>query len=155
MSPAKPKKKSGKKQPKKLYMAMGAIAFALFMYWGFQPMKGTINYGICKVFIELSLTYPDEIRYMTLLERPYDVRVEYVLMNEFGEYESRTTQCVFRDDPARGLVLAEVITNRQKAPKEKVEMFNLTIPAILANPPSLVAPLPLGDDLMKLWRGYE
>jgi hypothetical protein len=34
-------------------------------------------------------------------------------------------------------------------------MFNHGIPAILANPPSLVSPGVLGDDLMRLWRGYE
>jgi hypothetical protein len=127
----------------------------LIVYWGTQPLTGSINFGICKIFVEQNVRYPHEIRYISLIEQPGQARIEYVVLNEFGSYESKTITCRFRPDERTGIALSDVVINRETIPREKIEMFNHGIPAILANPPSLVSPGVLGDDLMRLWRGYE
>lgn len=147
-------KPRAKKSYKKLFILIGVILFSIIMYLGMQPLRGTINFGICKVFIERSSTYPDEIRYTSLLERPTDVRIDYVVLNEFGEYESRSTTCVFRPDPVTGIALSDVITDRLRADPDKVARFNVGIPAIIAYPPDLATPGILKDNLAGLWRGY-
>jgi hypothetical protein len=140
---------------KKIGIWSGVVIVILLYLWGTQPLRGSINFGICKVYIEQNTTYPHEIRYISLSEQPGVARIEYVIMNEFGTYESKTITCRFRPDPEIGVAVASIVINRETIPNEKITHFNLGIPAILANPPDLASPGILGNDLLKLWRGYD
>lgn len=147
---------------KKAAMLGGALLFALIMYLGLQPIVGTPAFGVCKIYVELQTTYPIELRYTSLEEGQTQrdgvpggtVRMDYVQINEFGDYASKTTVCNYRIDPVAGMRLTGVITNRQPEPKDRVERFNLTIPAILANPPPLNTPGVMPRDLQALWRPH-
>lgn len=145
------KKKKAVLTPKQRRVRMavmgGGVLMAALIYYGTQPIQGTINFGICRAYVEQNVTYPTELKYLSLLERGGEVRIEYILVNEFGQYESKTINCQFHSDPQRGLTLSDVIINRQKEPPARVERFNLGIPALLENPPDLVSPGGLPDDI--------
>jgi hypothetical protein len=147
-------KKAGKEKKSRLRYYIGiplGLLVMLYIY-GNMPIKGTIKYGICKVFIEQRTLYPEELRFLSLLERPNDVRVEYTFVNEFGETQLNTVTCVYRADPNTTLALSDVIINRRKVDAEELDKFNQTIPAILAYPPNTNIPGFSSDDLMDLWR---
>lgn len=145
----KPDKSAGKprKKAKKLSGAqmglLGGAAFLILILWvGLQPLKGSILYGICKVYIEQTLTYPPEMKVTAVIERmaEHEVRMDYAYLNEYGEYMVGAAQCTFRPDPVTGYALTNVLINRQKQPEEAFRIFNTTIPYIIANPPSLILP---------------
>lgn len=148
--------KGGKKTKKskvKLYSALGVAGFlGLIIFIGLQPLTGTIKYGICQVFVEKMQTYPSEMKVVSVEERPQDVRMQFAIINEYGEYIVNTVTCTFRPDPQNTWVLTEVVLNRQKLPPESLIPFNATIPFIIANPPSLVLPPAMPVDLVKLQR---
>ncbi len=146
-------KSAGKKKKSKrlYYIGVPAALLTALVIFGLMPIKGTIKYGICKVFIEQRTTYPEHLRFLSLLERPNDARIEYTLINEFGETQFNTILCVYSTDPNAGLVLSDVILNRKKLDRAELAAFNKSIPAILAYPPEIKAPLKLSEDLMDLW----
>lgn len=126
-------------------------------YWGFAPRQGSAQYGVCKVFIEKRAAYPLYLDIISVLERPADVRIEYTVVNEFGDTLFNTITCVFRPDPATGFALADVIMNRRKVDQNELIPFNATIPAIVSNPLNLALPAPVSGTLQGLWKepNYE
>lgn len=147
----KPKKKktlSGKK------IAIGGIValVSFVLYLGFQPLTGTINFGICRVFAERSVVYPTTIRVVAVQERPQDVRLDIVSLNQFGESMVTQVSCDFHTDAANAHKIASASINRRKVPDRDIAIFNTTIPYILANPPSLVLPAPIPEALVDLQR---
>ncbi len=145
------KKKKAALTPKqrnvRLAVAGGGLLLVALIYYGIQPIKGSVNFGICRTYVEQNATYPTEIKYISLLERGGEVRIEYLLVNEFGQYESKTINCQFRSDPQTGIALADVIINRQKEPPARIDRFNLGMPALLEYPMDLVSPGILPDDI--------
>src|SRR5687768_12472027 len=98
--PAEGKRKKKKKSRLRYYIGIPTALLALLVLYGLMPIKGTIKYGICKVFVEKRTIYPSELRVVSLLERGNDVRMEYTYINEFGSVQLNTVTCVFRPDPA-------------------------------------------------------
>ncbi len=147
----KPKKK--KKLSSKKIAIGGAVAVVIFViYVGIQPLAGTINFGICRVFAERTLVYPSTMRVVSVQERPQDVRMDVVSLNQFGESMVTQVTCNFHTDVSNLHKLAGVTVNRRKVPDRDVAIFNTTIPYILANPPSLVLPAPIPEALVDLQR---
>ncbi len=143
--PAKPKKSK-----KGLYIWLGIIVVGGILYLGFQPLTGTIKFGICRVYAEQTLIYPPTLRIISAEERPQDVRIEYGSLNEFGESVVKRITCNFRPDGTN--LLSSVDINGQKQSARTVAIFNTTIPFIIANPPSLVLPPPVPVELVDLQR---
>lgn len=139
-----------KRQPKGLYVLFGGLVLAYMLYLGFKPFEGTIKFGICKIFIEQSVFYPDEIHYMSVEEGATTARIEYTMMNPFGETTYNVIQCSFRTDPVTQYALTEVTMNRDVVEPEKLDAFNIGIPAIIAHPPSLVLPPAMSKELIDL-----
>lgn len=146
--PRKPKKP----QPKGLYMLFGGLVLAYGLYLGFKPFEGTIKYGICKIFIEQMVYYPDELDYVSVEESALSVRIEYSMMNPFGEKTMNVMTCNFRTDPVTQYALTDVRLNRDIVEQSKVDLFNAGIAAIIANPPDLVLPAPMSAELIDLQR---
>ncbi|MDB5490754.1 MAG: hypothetical protein JWO78_603 [Micavibrio sp.] len=146
--PSAPKKKSRWL----LYTGIAVGIIGLIVWTVMQPRYGSIQFGICKVFIEKTLSYPLDYRVVSVYEKPNEVRMEYTSTNEYGEYILRQVSCRFRPDPVTVWALTEVLQNRVKLPEEMVTPFNATIPGIIANPPDLALPYEPGDNLMNLQR---
>jgi hypothetical protein len=140
----KPKKKmSGKKMA-----AIGGLLFVVFiMWWGLQPLKGPPAFGLCRVFLEQRVSYPHELTVTQVEVRESLVRLYYTEVNPFGNHTRGMLDCVFRADPQMGLVIGEARFNGTAVSETDLNRFNLSIPAIQANSPSLVLPLPFSDGL--------
>lgn len=148
------KKKAGKsKKRRRLYIGGGVFSVLLLLWLAMQPPRASIKLGICRTFAELRTLYPEEMRTFSVLERPMDVRMEYTVMNEFGDDIFHTMTCVFKNDAAGNLVMDGVIVDRKKIDPAEIEPFNETIPGIIAAKPDLVIPFPGNGTLMALWRG--
>lgn len=146
------KKKKAKKSYRKFYIGGGILLVIGLIYVGMMPITGTIKFGICRVFIEQRAVYPLYIDISSVLEREWDVRIEYTVINEFGRTMFNTVTCFFRPDPQNTYALNDVVLNRRKIDPAILERFNPTIPAIIANPPDLTVPFAPKDDLRTLWK---
>ena len=150
---AKETSKSAKKKKQKQYAIIGGIALVgLILFVGLQPIKGTIQYGICRVFIEQSVRYPSEMLIVNVVEHPAYVQVEYTTINEFGDYAAHVATCYFQQDQKGQIALRDVVMDRQKVDPKKMSIFNLTIPTIISNPPDLTVPPPIKNDILDLKR---
>lgn len=144
---AKPKPKSNKR----FWFGGGAVALAIFLWWGFSPVTGTLLFGICKTFVEMSEPYPQNIEYMGVEELGNIVRMTYKTIDPFGIESFKYLECRFKDDERLGVALEAVDINREKKyPQEDpayIKKFNEGIPGIIQNPPDLAYPPALPDDI--------
>lgn len=142
------KTKPKKKKSIKKMVFLGVVGFiSLILWWGFQPFRGTIEYGVCKVFAELKVSYPSTFQTLFIQNFDQSVRIYYSHLDGYGQSRSEFIECSFRPDPNTGFAIESVKINRTAISQDEIENFNRTIPAILANPPDLV--LPSYEDLFK------
>ncbi len=125
-----------------------------FLFWAydflFSPYVADMKYGICKVYLELSVQYPQDLRVSTVDDYGTYTRIWYTQLDAFGEYRMEQIQCNFRADPVTGIALEKVAVNRREVDPKKVTDFNRSIPVVLQHPPSLEVPPPLTDSLSGL-----
>lgn len=146
------KKKRGSTRNK--IIAGVVVLFGLIMYIGLQPIVGTPRYGVCRTFIELQLPYPETLQINVVEESPLAVRVYFSHIDAFGSSRLNMIECEYRTDQRLGLVLSSVHLNRVEMPKDMVDMFNYTVPYVLANPPDLRMPRFRSDSLSDLKIDY-
>jgi hypothetical protein len=135
----KAEQKSGKKR-KKIYILAGGGAFlALLTWWGLQPYAGTIQYGVCKTYVETTLYYPYTLRINSVETFDQSSRIFYTFTDAFGQNRTDLIECVYTANPDGTLTtnLEKIEINRRPVPPEKLEAFRQTVPAILAYPPDL------------------
>lgn len=151
-----PKGKPGAKKQKKsnlrYYIGIPVVLIAGVVAFGLMPLTGTMKFGLCKTFVEKRYTYPLYLDIISVLEREADVKIEYTVMNEFGDTMFHTITCVFRPDPVSTMALTSIVLDRQRIDQAELDTFNRTIPSILAYPPDLQVPMPVTEDLRNLWR---
>jgi len=146
----KKKKDRKKKKDKKRNIFLGiAGAVGLIIWWGTQPLVGTMQYGVCKTFIETQLYYPRTLRINSVSDFDRSLRVYYTYIDPFGQSRMDFTECTFA--PTSGgtgnMIISSIEMNRQPVSQEKLDAFNQTIPAILAYPPDLI--IPVYEDALK------
>jgi hypothetical protein len=75
----------------------GSVAFVLLLLWyGTMPLKGPIQYGICRTILELDLKFPQTIK-MTYVETfDKSLRMYYTYTDAFGSIRSEMLECDFR-----------------------------------------------------------
>lgn len=118
----------------------------LVVWWGLQPIRGTIHFGICKTLAEQHLTYPGTMRVVSYdLLSAYDraertMRIYYSYTDAFGESKQDILRCTFEADAQRNMLLTikSARINRVEIPAEDIARFNATIPAILTYEPDLI-----------------
>lgn len=145
-----PKKKMSKQKKKKLYWLGGVAFVGLLIMLMMMPRQGTIQYGICRVFVELSEPYPQEVRILNVddfvpLGGP--VKITYKKTDPFGIEAVNTIECFFkRDEAGTPTTTVQKIDINGKSRVYSAEhpdyiaKFNQGIPAILKNRPSLDLP---------------
>lgn len=149
---AAPKKNS---KLKKRAAIGGGIFVLMIVTLAFFPNYGTIKYGICKTYIEMHEPYPGSIQYINAEEElayTNTVTISYKKVDPFGLEAMNEMQCFFKDQEDGSIILSKIDINGKKReyPQEDPEMikrFNVGIPAIIENPPSLVMPFILSDDI--------
>jgi hypothetical protein len=127
------------------------VALVLVLIWyGFRPLTGTINVGVCRTFVQLQVPYPQSVKLSSTEQIDRIMRMYYTYTGTFGETRSDMIECKFMTTPQGQLALESVMINRDPVDQEKIDRFNMTIPIIIANKPSLIVPAPPKDDLVTL-----
>jgi hypothetical protein len=139
-----------KKQIKYAIFGVVGLLLSYGIYFLFAPYKGTMAFGICKVFLELTVQFPDELKLSTVEELPTSVRIWYTQIDGFGQYRMEQIQCFFKADETYGSILDKVTIRRREVDPLVVQKFNKTLPIIFAYPPDLTMPVPLPDSLEDL-----
>ena len=160
-----PKKKPGElerlfgflkffKKRKKMWMTIGGISFlALIIWWGVQPIKGPMEYGVCKVFASRLVKYPQTIRMVSAYINIPVISIVYSYIDPYGNYKSERLDCNFIYDDYGNFRMhsAVIIKNkREQVPQELVDQFNPTIPGVILAEPDLVMPGGVGETLRSL-----
>lgn len=147
LSPLAEKKKQ--KRKKKFKQAVIIFIVGLFGYagwWLLKPFQESMEYGICKIFAELTLTYPDTVYYSEVVRFQGSIRVWYSYTDSFGEFRLEPIQCYFGAHEKFGMGLTRVTMGRREVDPAIVERFNNALPALFAYPPDLIYPTPLPND---------
>ncbi len=127
------------------------LLFILWAYnWLFTAKKGGMGFGLCKVFLELQVQYPPELRLSYVRPLSSTMRIWYVQRDAFGQTRFDAMDCKFMKDPERGMILDKVSINRREMDPDIITKFNMSIPAIMAYPPDLTYPQGLPDSIKQL-----
>ncbi|MDH5723377.1 MAG: hypothetical protein OEY94_08670 [Alphaproteobacteria bacterium] len=148
------KKLRKKKKVKRMLLIGFFLLFAYLLYFLFKPFEESINYGICKTFLELQVFYPHTI-YISEVQRLRSgtMRIWFSRIDPFGEYRMTPFECTFspQPNPATGMpVITKMRMGKIEISPEIVKQYNHAIPWIVQNPPSLVLPGKLPDDIKLL-----
>ena len=125
-----------------------AVLLGVFIWYGMQPIKGTIHVGICRTFIEMTLEYPRTMKLTALDYFEATLRIYYTYADPFGQARSDVAECTFNPDTT----LKAVRIHRADVPQDKVQAFNATIPFIVSANPDLIVPPPPSENLSDLKR---
>jgi|TARA_R110002126_G_scaffold13118_1_gene55789 hypothetical protein len=117
------------KSNKKFYLGgAGALLVGLVLVWGLQPTKASMNYGICKTYIELNVPYPHTLKFMDLIDRKLLVRMTYSYIDAYGQTIFFPITCKFDRDEQGRKYLDSVDVNRDKThpleDEERLAEFN-------------------------------
>lgn len=132
-------------------ISLGAlVVLVLIVMAVIHKDKGTIMFGVCKTFVELSITYPETLSVSEVEQYARAVRIFYSYTDAFGTHKSEFVECAFHNVPGKGAQLTTILLNRKDIDKETIDEFNQSISAIVEADPDLVLPRPFGDDLVTL-----
>lgn len=147
-SPLADKKKAERRKKRIRALQVGGIlAFCYIFYLLLIPYKGGLNYGVCKVFLELYARYPDTLSLSTVEDFGDSYRIWFTETDAFGQYRLQQMQCYYRPDDESGFALARVTLDRRDVDQKIVDDFNRSIRTIAAFPPDLTFPDPIPDSL--------
>lgn len=139
-----------KERKKKFRLAMILIFVPLLGYGvhlGLKPFETDIRFGFCRVYLELSVEYPDLLELSELEERTNFMRIWYMQTDSFGQERMDNIECYHGYDDVRGYFISKIRINRRDVDPAKVELFNKSLPTIVAYPPELTYPRRLRDAL--------
>ncbi|NCC21291.1 MAG: hypothetical protein EOM26_02375 [Alphaproteobacteria bacterium] len=139
-----------------LYWSIGGF-FALILImllFSCGPRQGTMMYGVCKVFLERMVPYPDMVQIRFVEQYPMSVRIGFNQTDTFGQYTYTTMECAFRPDEKTGLAMDTIwvmrANERKDVPQEIIEQFNIGIAAIVTSDPVLDLPPPMPKEIVDL-----
>ncbi|MBL4588682.1 MAG: hypothetical protein JKY11_01200 [Alphaproteobacteria bacterium] len=151
--PVKKKKKKRKKRKpinkKKVGFWSFAVLIGLMYYWGTMPIyiQGSQLFGVCRVYIELNVQYPSELRFVDIRERGAEVTVEYITYDSFGQHIAHRAVCQYKRDENQQIVLDYFRLKRGTNDRdflfamedpERVASFNKTVPFLSQQPLNLI-----------------
>jgi hypothetical protein len=126
---------------------------SLILALGLQPLRATIDYGICRTLAELKSANPSTMKVISYENYGSAWKIFYTFIGSYGEQRSNFIDCVFTIDAEGKKILREAKINRKSIDQADLDVFNLSIPAIIAANPNLEIPPPLEEsDLLGLQR---
>lgn len=134
------KKTKRKTQMKWAGGGFGLFLFGLFIAWGLHvPMQeGSFRFGICRVFVELYVQYPDTIKLGVAKETSRSVELWFEHIDSFGENHLQLMECYFKkDESGKVWQISRAEIDRREIDPDVIADFNRSIPMIYAFPPEL------------------
>lgn len=147
----KPKKKMtaaqrAKKRKIQKMIAGGVFLLLVVVIWfGMQPLQGTMDYGICRTYAELHANNPQGMRVISYENYGRAWKIFYTYTGQYGEQRSNIIDCTFGNDPQGQIIAHNIKINRTDITEEQLELFNKSIPAIVKGKPNLAIPRPLEE----------
>ena len=125
----------------------GGVLFMLIglIWFGVQPLRGNMDYGICRTFAELQASSAATMRIISYEHYGDAWKIFYSYTGPYGEQKSNFIDCTFTTDPAGNRVMREAKINRTEVTKSELRLFNLSIPGIIKAEPDLIIPPPLEE----------
>jgi hypothetical protein len=113
-----------------------------------RPAKGGMYYGLCRVFMETQVRFPNTIKLTSAEWIERSLRIYFTHIDAYGGTRSEMFECTYNKDAK--LFIREARRNRIAVDPQKVTNFNKTIPYVIAAKPDLTLPPAQSDDLMGL-----
>ncbi|HIF24854.1 MAG TPA: hypothetical protein EYG18_09805 [Micavibrio sp.] len=132
------KAKQRKKIKNNILIAIGVLI--LLTWYGMQPLVATMEYGLCKTYVELQVQYPGSLRLTEYDVYGKSTRIFYTHRDASGSTRSEMTECVIVPHPQIGYIAESIKTNRVEISEAALIKFNKSIPGILAAEPNLQIP---------------
>ncbi len=135
-----------KKKRKKTIIWSVVLSFVAFIsysvYWLFKPYMAYADYGICKTFVELNVSYPHTIEVNEMsYTRDGSMRMWYTHIDAFGEFRMEQFVCSFEYDQAGNVSrVKNVKIGKVNMDAEKLEHLNNALPYFYENPVILAWP---------------
>ena len=136
-----------KKRKKFIIAAPFVLVFGYFVVWFMTPYRAGLDYGFCKVFLELHVQYPDHLVLSEIEEKRNFIRIWYMQTDSFGQERLENIECYHGEDPELGYYISKVRIDRREVDPAKVARFNKSLSTIVAYPPDLTYPVKLRDAL--------
>lgn len=131
-------------------IAGGVFALLILLIWfGVQPLRGNMDYGICRTFAELQSSNPDTMKIISYENYGAAWKIFYSFIGQYGEQRSNFIDCVFTNDANGQRIIREVKINRVPLDKVIVDRFNMSIPGVIAAGPNLVIPPKLEESNLR------
>jgi hypothetical protein len=138
------------------------LVIGFYILQTMAPRKGNILYGLCSVFLEQQMTFPNTIEHTYVERYPRGIRIYYKNMDAYGQQNFSYLECSFVQHPQAGVQLEHVIFKSPikditdkffdaernlsfyRVKKEKIDLFNRSRSpeAILSLDHEFVAPRP-------------
>lgn len=130
---------------------LGVVLVAGFLFNAVTaPKKGGMPYGLCRVFLELQMEYPETLRIGMVEVFKDSTRIWFTQIDGFGSYRNEPIQCYFHSEKGRGWVMDRALINRRPVDLSKVSAFNRSLPVFAAYPPDLTLPYEVPNQLRDL-----
>lgn len=113
-----------------------------------RPVKGGMYFGLCRVFMETQVRFPNTIKLTSVEWIERSLRIYFTHIDAYGGTRSEMFECTYNRDAK--LFIREARRNRIMIDPEKVANFNKIIPIVIAAKPDLTLPRQPSDDLMDL-----
>lgn len=143
-----------KRKPRTSAFMSVLFFIAIFIWYGLQPIRGSMYYGVCRVFTQMQLRYPDTMEVVSADVFSAEWRVYYTFIDAFGSERSEMVKCIFGPSQKTGFKIEEAQllrgTKRTEFDQKTLDKFNATIPAIIAGEPNLILPWKPGETLRDL-----
>jgi len=146
----KEKKAKERKQQIRRYVIIGVLSFLSYgIYFLFKPFQGTLPYGICKVFLELNVPYPETILLSEVsTTRNGSIRIWFAHIDSFGSYRLESFNCTFAvNQETKMFYLSEAKLGKLDVDPVLVDGFNKALPYLVTAKLDLNMPTPLPDSL--------
>lgn len=147
------KKVLKKKKNKRIRRISGTVFLVLFLWWGFAPFSATIPYGLCKLLIEQSVTYPPTLNFTEVATlRNGDVRIWFTHTDAFGAFRMESFICSYAFNEKTGSsYVSKARWGQVEINQKTLDNFNKVLPYLVAGEYyDLTYPAALPDSLEDL-----
>lgn len=139
-------KAENKKKLKKKIILTSVVIFSAFIaygvHWLFKPYMAPPDYGICRTFIELNISYPETLEVSQFsYGRDGGLRLWFTHIDAFGEYRMEQFRCWFEYNEYGQVSKVKALKKgRVNLDPDIVAHLNSSLPYFHANPVILAWP---------------
>lgn len=122
----------------KLYFVLfGVVAVCAIIGVGIyeyrKPPHGTWRIGVCRVFAELYIRFPQTLRIEKADEKPTFAEITLNHLNAHGSRPTQVFRCDFMQQ-GEAILVSEIRIDREKIDQEYIDRFNIVLPYLIEHP---------------------